>query len=256
MWYQIKSYLKFLWRSSNQHGVHSPFVYDLVTNCFYDKKKYPQYKVLAAYNKNLLQASELITVSDFGSGSRIFKSDIRKVTSIAKYAGIGRKRQELLFRIAVYFKAETSLELGTSLGMATAALALGSPSGIVITVEGCAQTAKIAQRQFDRFQIKNTALRTERFEDFFTATSIEYDLVYLDGNHSREKTLQYFEHLIKSVKNNTVLILDDIYWSSEMTVAWNELISHPKVSLSIDTFQWGFLFFRKEQPKEHFCIRL
>ena len=32
MWYQIKSYLLFLLKSKNQHGVHSPFVYDLVSN--------------------------------------------------------------------------------------------------------------------------------------------------------------------------------------------------------------------------------
>uniref|UniRef100_UPI00404B6DEF hypothetical protein n=1 Tax=Flavobacterium sp. TaxID=239 RepID=UPI00404B6DEF len=34
------SYLKFLLKSTNQHGVHSPFVFDLVTKCLYqyDKK--------------------------------------------------------------------------------------------------------------------------------------------------------------------------------------------------------------------------
>ncbi|HQF47228.1 MAG TPA: class I SAM-dependent methyltransferase, partial [Flavobacterium alvei] len=46
MLFQIQSYLKFLWHSKNEHAVHSPFVFNLITKCFYDKKSKPQYAVL------------------------------------------------------------------------------------------------------------------------------------------------------------------------------------------------------------------
>ena len=36
-----KKYLLFLWKSTNEHGVHSPFVYQLVTQCFYNSKRIP-----------------------------------------------------------------------------------------------------------------------------------------------------------------------------------------------------------------------
>lgn len=39
----ITSYLKFLWNSKNEHGVHSPFVFLLVTKCFYDNKTFKPY---------------------------------------------------------------------------------------------------------------------------------------------------------------------------------------------------------------------
>jgi hypothetical protein len=39
----VKSYLKFLWDSKNEHGVHSPFVFLLVTKCFYDKANLEPY---------------------------------------------------------------------------------------------------------------------------------------------------------------------------------------------------------------------
>ena len=39
----IISYLKFLWNSKNEHGVHSPFVFLLVTKCFYDKTNLTPY---------------------------------------------------------------------------------------------------------------------------------------------------------------------------------------------------------------------
>jgi len=40
-----------------------------------------------------------------------------------------------------------------------------------------------------------------------------------------------------------------------MEAAWEIIKTHPKVTVTIDTFQWGLVFFRKEQPKEHFVIR-
>ena len=60
MLYQVKSYLKFRIKSSNQHGVHSPFVYDLITKCFYDKTPYPEYAVFTwiYWNKTLFLINE------------------------------------------------------------------------------------------------------------------------------------------------------------------------------------------------------
>ena len=111
----IKSYLKFLWNSKNEHGVHSPFVFDLVTKCFYDKKSKPEYLVLKNYRTSLLENKETIEVNDFGAGSRVFKSNKRQVSKIASTAGISPKRAELLYRIVNYFQPESVLEIGTSL---------------------------------------------------------------------------------------------------------------------------------------------
>ena len=257
MFYQIKSYLKFLFRSTNEHGVHSPFVYNFITKCFYDSVNYREYSVLKTYRKRLLSSSEQIEITDFGEGSRVFTSNKRKVGAIAKNAGITPTKQKLLFKTARYFKAENILELGTSLGLATAALSLSNPLAKIETVEGCANTAKVANQFFENFKLENIQLHTMRFEDFLAKlTSEKYDLVYIDGNHNREKTLHYFNLLEKHATNDSVFIFDDIYWSEQMTLAWKEIISHPKVTVSIDTFHWGIIFFRKEQAKEHFVIRL
>ena len=122
---QIKSYLNFLYHSKNEHGVHSPFVFNLVTKCFYDTQNYPEYSILKNYRKALLQNKNTIKVTDFGAGSRIFKSNTRQMAKIAKTAGITSKRAELLFRIVRYFQPNSILEIGTSLGLATSALSLG-----------------------------------------------------------------------------------------------------------------------------------
>jgi predicted O-methyltransferase YrrM len=237
--------------------VHSPFVYDLITLCFHDQTKYPDYFTLNTFRKKLYSSQEEIEIADFGAGSRVFKSNKRKIAAIAKNSGISSKRQKLLYRLVCYFKPERILELGTSLGLATAALSLGNTSARVQTVEGCPNTAAKAQTHFDGFNLKNIQLQTKLFDEFLSENSAEtYDLCYIDGNHNKEKTLDYFELLLKQVANDTLFIFDDIYWSQQMTEAWQEIIRHPKVTVSIDTFYWGFVFFRSEQQKEHFKIRL
>ena len=145
MLFQIKSYLKFLWHSKNEHAVHSPFVFHLITKCFYDKKPKPEYEVLKNYRKSLLENKNTIEVTDFGAGSKVFKSNTRQINKIAKTAGISPKRAELLFRITNYFQPTTILEIGTSLGLATSALALGNPKAKIITLEGCPNTMAMAK---------------------------------------------------------------------------------------------------------------
>ena len=257
MWYQIKSYLHFLLKSSNQHGVHSPFVYDLVTTCFYDKKDYSEYQKIKAFRNELLQNSDTIEITDFRAGSRLFKSSTWKISSIAKNAGISFKRQKLLFRITNYFKSKTVLELGTFLGLGTASMAFVNDSNKITAVEGCKNTAKVSEAIFNKYHLSTIQLQNATFEYFFNKNlSDSYDLVYIDGNHNKKNTLQYFEYLLNRINNDSLLIFNHIYWDVDMTEAWNQIKEHPKVTVSIDTFYWGIVFFRKEQQKQHFTIRV
>jgi predicted O-methyltransferase YrrM len=149
------------------------------------------------------------------------------------------------------------LELGTSLGIATHVLSLGRPASKIKTIEGCPNISKYTEAHFRRCGLSNIELLRGDFKEVLTSLKSErYDLVYIDGNHNKEATLDYFQMLLPHAHNDTVFIIDDIYWSKGMTKAWDILIEHPKVTVSIDTFYWGFLFFRKEQAKQHFVIRL
>ena len=255
-----KSYLKFLWNSKNEHGVHSPFVFDLVTKCFYDTKKYPQYSILKEYRNDLLQNKNTIQVTDFGAGSKVFKSNIRQIAKIAKTAGISRKKAELLFRIVNYFQPSTILEIGTSLGLATSALFLGNPKAKITTLEGCPNTIATAKFQIENSKFQNIEFINTKFEDFLKLQTSNlklqtYVLIYFDGNHSKKATLNYFELLLPTITNDSVWIFDDIHWSNEMEETWETIKKHPKARVTIDTFQWGIVFFRNEQEKENFTIR-
>ncbi len=152
----------------------------------------------------------------------------------------------MLFRITHYFQPESILEIGTSLGMATSALSLGNPTAKVTTLEGCLETTKIAQNQFRQFGLSNVNLVTTEFKNYLTNNQlsiVNYQLIYFDGNHSKKATLDYFELLLPTITNETVWIFDDIHWSSDMEEAWEMIKKHPKVTVTIDTFQWGLVFF-------------
>jgi len=242
-------------------------VYDLVTNCFYDKSKYKEYKLLEEYRKDLLKNHQTIQVTDFGAGSRVYTSNKRTISTIAKHVGIPKKRARFLFRLANYLNCKNMLELGTSLGIGTAALAANSMSQ-VISIEGCPQTADVARNQLEKFGLSNVELKVGEFEEILSKFVVfsnkttnnkqqtQYDLIYFDGHHTKEATLKYFHQLLPTAHNDTVFIFDDIHWSPGMEAAWGEIKAHPEVRVTIDTFFLGLGFFRKEQAKQHFTIRL
>lgn len=255
--YQILSYIKFLLRSKNQHGVHSPFVYDLVTTCFYDRTEHSEYADLLKYRSELLQNPENITITDFGSGSKVFPSNQRAINDIAKTSGTTFKNAKLLFRLVRYFQPASILELGTNLGIATQAMALGNPTSEITTIEGCPNIFEVAKQHFSRKKTFNIKIINGDFNtQIQELPRTKWDLVFFDGHHSKEATLNYFELLLPRAHNDSLFIFDDIYWSKEMTKAWEIIKNHRQVSVTVDTFNWGLVFFRKEQAKQHFKIRV
>lgn len=193
-----------------------------------------------------------------------------------RHAGASKKRQRLLYRIGAYFKPQQILELGTHLGMGTTALCLGAKPKRIITVEGCPETAQYTKNNFVRWdsnipELSAIELINNNFEDFLNefqdlqdfpdsktghSTQGTFDLIYLDGHHDGPATLRYFESLKKYIRDTSVLIIDDIHWSAGMSAAWQQIIKDPQVSVSIDTFYCGFLFFHPTQAKEDFVIRV
>lgn len=255
MLHQTVTYIKWFPKTFYLHGIHSPFVYTLSKECLQHKKNHsPE---LQQYRECLKASQKTIEVTDFGSGSRVFKSNIRKISKIAKYAGATKKRMELLKQVVAYFKPEQILEIGTSLGMATFAMACGDKNARITSLEGCPATIAVARESLNYFKVTNVELIEGRFrESIKKLNSHKLDMVYFDGNHSKKATMDYVHSLIPTAINGTVWVFDDIHWSPEMTAAWNEIKTMPEVSVTIDCYYLGVAFFRNEQVKEDFYVRL
>ena len=259
MFFQIKNYFSFLFHSTNKYGVHSPFVYNLIMQCFETKLDTKKSNQIKAYKAKLLNQNNTINVTDFGAGSRVFKTNKRKISAIAKNAGITTKRAKLLVNFVAYFKFENILEIGTSLGMGTHCLSLGNLNAKITTLEGCPETLRVAKESLESFNIDTINFVAGDFNKTLKKVLVNttYNLIYIDGNHQKEPTIAYFEACLKAKNEDSVFIFDDIHWSQGMNEAWQFIKNHEEVTLTIDTFFWGFVFFRKEQfQKEHFKIRL
>ena len=258
MIFVVKEYLKFLIKSTNQHGVHSPFVYNFVVKCLYSEPLQSQKEFYKRYKSRLLESKDKILVNDFGAGSKVFNNNLRKISKIAKVASIREKYGLLIMRFVPYLNIRNSLEIGTSLGVASSCLGFADDKLKVLTLEGCENTAHVAKEQFEFFGLKNIEVLVGEFEKTLPQ-SIEnnsFDLIFFDGNHTKEATVNYFKAALSSRHNDSVFIFDDIHWNTEMCAAWQEIKNHEEVTVTIDTFQWGIVFFRKEQKKEHFTIRI
>jgi predicted O-methyltransferase YrrM len=254
-------YLQYFLTASNGkgHGVHSPFVFEFITKVLNDTTKYACYKNIEQLRRQLRHDNTLLTIEDFGAGSRVHASYKRKVSEIAATSLKPKKFSQLLFRIANFYRPDNILELGTSLGITTAYLASANEHSKVITMEGAKEIAAVAKKNFQQLDLSNIEIVEGDFDFSLSRVLSELssvDFAFVDGNHRKEPTIKYFEQLLLKTTNYSVLVFDDVHWSKEMEEAWEYIKQHSSVTLSIDLFFIGIVFFRQEQlEKQHFSIR-
>ncbi|MDB5020420.1 MAG: SAM-dependent methyltransferase [Pedobacter sp.] len=254
----IYDYLKHRFTSKTRHGTHSPFVYKLADEVIYDFSDKRDYKTIEDQRKKLLHDDTSIQVTDLGAGSHLNKNRTKAVKQIAKNALKSPRLAQLIHRLAKNSNPDLIIELGTCLGLTTAYLANAAPSAKVISIEGCPQTAAVAAKNFQDLQINNIELQVGNFDTLLPDlidSKPKLDFVYIDGNHRKQATLNYFKWCLPKVHENSLLIFDDIYWSEGMKEAWEEIKQHPDVTITIDLFWIGLVYFKKGQAKEHFKIR-
>lgn len=241
------------------HGVHSPFVFNFITKILTDKAPKEAYEKIEAIRKHLYVDDRVLTIEDLGAGSSIAKSNERKVREIARSSLKATKFAQLLHRVVAYYQPKTIIELGTSLGVTSAYLATGNNEAKVYTFEGAASIAAVARTIFSELHLQQVRLVEGNFDQTLPKIlpNIQtIDLAFIDGNHRKEPTLHYFNQLLQKSNEQTIIIFDDIHWSREMEEAWDEIKRHPAVTLTIDLFFIGFVFFRKEQKvPQHFTVR-
>ncbi len=256
----VVNYLKF-WFSAKRkkgHGVHSPYIFDLITEVFYKKKKNQKFKAIETIRKTLKKSIERIEINDLGRGSRKATSIDRNVAHIAKNSLKPKKQAQLLYRLLAYKEASKIIELGTSLGITTAYLAQSNLKAHVFTLEGCTNTLNIAKTNHAKLNLQNISYVQGNFNNTLSAVLKNepfWDVIFFDGNHTKDATINYFLECLPYTNNESIFIFDDIYLSEEMHDAWQTIINNEQVKASIDIFHMGFVFFRKEMTKEHFKLR-
>jgi predicted O-methyltransferase YrrM len=260
IFFRIARYLKYIIMSQNRkgHGIHSPFVFDLVTRVFGNKTDASVVYNIEKARKKLIKDKGSIWVTDLGSGSDDGRPKQKKVADIARHSAVPEKYGVLLSNMAARFGSPLIIEFGTSFGISTMYLASAAGDTPVLTMEGCRETADIATGNFRNGGFGNIRLNVGSFEDNLPKIldmGVEPGLIFIDGNHRKDAVLDYFEKLAEISGNDTVIILDDINYSPEMEEAWHMIRSHEKVTITVDIFRMGIVFFREGAGKARYMIR-
>ncbi|MDR2962674.1 MAG: class I SAM-dependent methyltransferase [Bacteroidales bacterium] len=240
------------------HGIHSPFVYDFVRNVLRNTNTQAEYAPIERRRKELCRRKDRIEVLDLGAGSTQLRTKTRAVSDIARTSLSPKKYAQLLHNSALHYQPRTMLELGTSLGVSTVYMVSGYPLARCITLEGAPEIAAIARETFAVCCKPLIELIEGNFNNTLPQAleQLEYvDFAFIDGNHQKEATLDYFQKILPYCNERSVLVFDDIYWSKGMCAAWQEICAHEQVSISIDLCKLGIVFLRKGIEKQHFTIR-
>lgn len=256
----LSAYIRYRLSVQSKFSLHSPFIYAFWAEILKDHTRYPAYSEVEEVRQRMLGDHRVINRCDFGAGQdgdSPLTADVR-IKDLARKSLVSAAKGEFLFKLARVNKPINILEFGTSLGISSLYLTLAAPDAKIVTMEGCNETATVAAENFEKAGAKNITLIRGRFEDnlssvFSNMPSV--DLVFFDGNHRMQPTLDYFEACLPHMHAHSVAVLDDIHWSPGMEAAWKNIIARPEVKVSVDLFHAGVLFFREELSKEDFVLR-
>lgn len=254
--YQATRFLQYWLDSMDKHSLQSPFIYELYNHVIRPGHKSIIVPEIEKTREKLKADKRVIAITDFGAGSKVDNGKNRKVSDIAMKGISQRKYSEIFMRLISFLGAQNIVELGTSLGINTLYLAK-SDDVRVTTFEGAQSLCQLASEAFksnNKSNIKVVPGNIDHTLPEFLKSSNKLDVVYFDANHQYQSTINYFNWCKKLVHQKSCFILDDIHLSKEMGRAWREIHNHYEVSVSIDLFQVGIVFFNPEMTKQHYVL--
>jgi predicted O-methyltransferase YrrM len=248
-------------QSTAGHGVHSPFIYDFLTTVIRNKTDDHIVRHVERLRSEMLADDRIISITDLGAGSLRMKGAERKVRDIARAAALPLKQAALLARMVQgswdrvqgdRLRAQGSghmangiiLELGTSLGISTLALALAAPEQRVVTVEGCPELAEIAASNMARHGAGNVTVLNMEFSEALGKIRDEgtkVSFAFIDGNH-RGGALAEYAGRIAETGEEMIIVADDIRLTRDMYSGWKSIVREGLADVSMETLRFGILF--------------
>lgn len=249
--------LRFFMNAKTRYDLHSPFVAELAERLLEDRRAFYAFSDIEIARSRWQFDRETIPASNLGAGSLV-GGGLRSAADILRSSAVDAETGRRLFRLAHWQKPATLLELGTSQGISTAYLASADRQARVFTIEGNPPLAEKARRHFGELGLENIEVITGSFEEQLPAVLKKMnrvDLLFIDGDHREAALLQYARQCAAYRTDDSVFVIADIHWSDEMESGWAQLCALPEITLSVDLFHFGLLFFKKEfRERQHLAI--
>jgi len=252
----LRQYLQYRSTAKGKQGLHSPHVFQFY-NTVVKFKDSIQTRVPDELYKYIRRDRTVLPESLFGAGSKQQRKTI-SAQQLLRRSSTNLRWGRFLFQMSKFYGGNIILELGTNIGSGSAYLASGNSEANIFSFDGEIDYLTYAAKRLEDFNIRNVKLIEGDIKQtlpFELRRLNQIDMVYIDADHTYEAT-QFFFNLIKAhLHSKSVVILDDIYWSEGMTQIWTELCEREDVTVSIDLFFKGILFFDPKLSKQHFRIK-
>ena len=212
-------------KAGNEHDVHSPFVFDLLTKIIYPTIEIP------SFENNETTLPTLIKQNDIGV---------------------------ILYKLIKYFQPSTMMDIGGTETFNARYLAAGNPQGEVYVLKIKAEKENKEQNIFQQQSNKNIQVIEGNIIETLPSLLLnqkKLDFIFIDGLENHQTLIEVFMLLKNHIHEDSIIIIDYIHHSSTRLQEWNEIIAYPSVSVSTDFFTFGILFFKKGIKKQHFFLR-
>lgn len=209
-------------RHHRGHGIHSPFVFNLITKVIEEKTPYYKYLDIQEYIENSPHLNEKIT----------------------KYNKLG-------FRLSNYFNSKNILEIGSGEGLNTLYLTAPHQDLKCTCIETDLNKAKLANTIYSRWNRKI---------DLYTDSNIsfiegKYDCIYINLKNYTLFTKDSLLSLLKrTVSTETYVIINGIRTNKKSQMLWIDLDDIEGRTAKLDLFHIGILFFDKKLYKWNYQI--
>jgi len=230
---RIKLYRKLRYRKG--YGIHSPFMYSLITKVIEENSPYYIFEDIEKERKRLLSQKNETGILT------------RKETQSKNYGA-------LLFRLVNFFKPTTVLQIGSVTGIMSLYLANASKRCKYYFLEereGLFDSYDFIQNhQLDNLIMKEGDYEVQLKE--LKTELPEVDLIHLNLRGDTEKTEKVIKLLIPFIHKNTILLIDGIGINKSMQKFWSGFIQTHSISVSLDLYALGIVFFDKKYHKQNF----
>lgn len=252
MRYFIK-YLSYLLHSRHRHGfgIHSPYVYYLMTNVIEEELPYYKYSLIEKVRNVLLKTDEKIGVF-MPNGEK----KLKKIEDVVSQWSIGPKYGQLLFRLVNYSKAKTIIEYGSTSEITTMYLAAPDSKSKVLSITNQPELADLSHSMQERIDMKNieqmVSSDNESVYRKLTADGISADFIYF--SRSNPSTLYQLAKLQMVPAVHKFIVIAGIHRTPAMEMVWSQLTDNSEVKVSLDLFEVGILILNPDLQKEKYIV--
>jgi predicted O-methyltransferase YrrM len=255
MWFHFFSYIHY--RFKRKRFVHSAFVYDFIISALKQKEIAPEWIEIEKRYQQLRKNKQELHIIDRNVNSNCHTVSLQKTAQITKQTCKSAKVRHLLFHLVKQYHCHTIVEFGDCIGINTAYIGKANPQAYIFTVVISPETAKIASDIFEQLDLTTIELVNMDFDAaivLFADKFKDIDMFFIDGNHTSDSILRYFYFAKNYAKDNTLFIFSHIHCSPKMEQVWKKIQADTQVSITIDLYAIGIVFFRKGIVKQDFIL--